>query len=313
MKVAVARRGEISLRVLNALSLGIVGFVVLAAAFFYYSPFRILTLVASGRNYGCPRDLAFEADRNAKALLSAKAKFETVSAVVRQEGADELWRTPKGEYWFPKGESLAFHLAEQERKIYGEGDTGVHPGDVVLDAGAHVGVYTREALAAGATKVIAIEPAPENLALLRRNLEAEIAAGRVIVYDKGVWDREETLTFHRNAENTAADSFVGSSEKGDNIQLPVTTIDKIVAELKLEKVDFIKMDIEGSERRALRGARETITKYRPRMAICVYHMKDDPVEIPAVIGQIRQDYRLSYGPTGQDHYFRIIPQTVLFH
>ena len=84
------------------------------------------------------------------------------------------------------GSALNYDLAEQKRNIYG---TGIRRGDIVLDAGANVGVFTRKALWAGASKVIAIEPAPENLECLRRNFAAEIADGRVVVYPKGVWDK----------------------------------------------------------------------------------------------------------------------------
>lgn len=65
----------------------------------------------------------------------------------------------------------------------------------------------------------------------------------------------------------------------------MTTIDKLVSELKLERVDFIKMDIEGAEQKAIFGARETLARYRPRMAICVYHLPDDPVTIPKLVQQ----------------------------
>ena len=51
--------------------------------------------------------------------------------------------------------------------------------------------------------------------------------------------------------------------------------DKMMAELRLERADFIKMDFEGAEPRALAGAKETLAKYKPRMAIRVYHSKSD--------------------------------------
>ena len=68
-------------------------------------------------------------------------------------------------------------------------------------------MYTREALAEGAKLVVAIEPAPENLECLRRNLADEVAAGRVIIYGKGVWDKEDFLTIRVSPDNPAADSF----------------------------------------------------------------------------------------------------------
>jgi len=82
-----------------------------------------------------------------------------------------------GPYWVPKrnGDSLTEDLSEQATQVYGDREDGVHPGDVVFDCGANIGVYTRVALAAGAKLVVAIEPAPENVECLRRNFAAEIA------------------------------------------------------------------------------------------------------------------------------------------
>ncbi|MBI3695811.1 MAG: FkbM family methyltransferase, partial [Acidobacteria bacterium] len=74
--------------------------------------------------------------------------------------------------------------------------------------------------------------------------------------------------------------------------LPVVTLDEIVEELHLDRVDFIKMDIEGSERRALEGARQTLARFRPRMAISSYHLHDDPDAIPAVVRTAQPAYQI---------------------
>ena len=76
-------------------------------------------------------------------------------------------------------------------KIYGTGARGVQPGDVVLDCGANIGIFSKTALASGARLVVAVEPAPDTLECLRRNLGREIAERRVIVYPKGVWDHDD--------------------------------------------------------------------------------------------------------------------------
>ena len=68
---------------------------------------------------------------------------------------------------------------------------------------------------------------------------------------------------HLNKNNSAEDSFMSSADGGETIQLPVTTVDAVIADLKLERVDFIKMDIEGSEPQALRGASGTLARFRP--------------------------------------------------
>ena len=84
----------------------------------------------------------------------------------------------------------------------------VKPGDTVLDRRANVGVFTKVALAAGAKQVVAIEPSPDNIACPRRTFASEVTAGRVIVYPKGVWDKDDGLVLHVDPKNSAWDSFV---------------------------------------------------------------------------------------------------------
>ena len=176
----------------------------------------------------------------------------------------------------------------------------MHRGDIVLDCGANVGVYTREALKNGAKLVVAIEPAPENIECLRRNFTAEIASGRVVLYEKGVWDKDDMLVMRVDPGNSAADSFVIRREGAvETKQLPLTTIDKLVAELKLERVDYIKMDIEGAEQRALQGAIETLTKFRPRLSLSAYHVPSDPEMLPKLVRKAWPEYRMQCGPCAE--------------
>ncbi len=59
------------------------------------------------------------------------------------------------------------------------------------------------------------------------------------------------------------------------------------------RVDFIKMDIEGAEPNAVRGARETIGRFKPRMALCLYHRAHDPIQIPKEVRAIVPEYLFS--------------------
>ena len=68
----------------------------------------------------------------------------------------------------------------------------------------------------------------------------------------------------------------------------LTTIDSIVHE---EHVTFIKMDVEGAELKSLKGARNTIIKNHPRLAICVYHKDSDLYEIPGYILSLVPEYK----------------------
>ena len=289
----------------------------LLSAGLLYPPVRLLALVVAGRSPSCPLKQAIRSEANLNDQISLNQKIIKASKHLETDPAGfERWQTPKGTYWIPAGSRyvLPFNLAEQERRIYGSGDRFVQNGNIVLDCGANVGVFTREALAAGAKKVIAVEPAPENLECLRRNFAKEISTDRVVVYPKGVWDKDDVLPMNVDAHNSAADSFVihpaGSTATATG--LPLTTVDKLVGELHLQQVDFIKMDIEGAEPKALAGARGTLARWHPKLAISVYHLPDHPVVVPQVVHAAWQGYRLECGPCAVDH-GKIRPDIYWFH
>lgn len=71
----------------------------------------------------------------------------------------------------------------------------------------------------------------------------------------------------------------------------MTTINKIVDELGLPHVDFIKSDIEGAERNALAGATNTLYRFKPRMAIAGYHLIDDLTVLPAIALKAQPMYK----------------------
>ena len=275
----------------------------LASAYAYYAPFRLMALVISGRSPVCPMGEALKADANLNQQVDLKDKILNASHLVDQDRKGfHLWETPSGRFWVPDGSDyvLPFNLAEQQRKIYGVGENGPHGGDIVLDCGSNVGVTIREELTAGAAKVIGIEPAPENLECLRRNFPAEMASGRVVIVPKGVWDKEDALTLKVDPKNSAADTFVLQREGTVDVEkVPLTTIDHLVTELNLPRVDYIKMDIEGAEPKALEGAQETLKKWRPRISIAAYHAPDHPKIIPEIIRKARPDYRMGCGPCAE--------------
>ena len=204
-----------------------------------------------------------------------------------------LYSTPFGEIWMPQAgdlNSLAMVLAEQELQIYGAPDgAGVHAGDVVIDAGAHAGLFAREALKAGARKVITFEVTPKSNLALRRNLAKEIADGRVIVIEKGVWFEEGTLGL-QVIENCSICNSVSHPWMGSTMQVPLTTIDKVVETLPLARVDFIKLDIENAEANALRGAKQTIARFHPRLAVALENSKTRLAYAHEVLGLLHEGY-----------------------
>ena len=269
------------------------------AAYLFFPPFRLWALVVAGHSPNCPMSHALKSKANIDETIRVKDRILAGSHLVKEESGLELWDTPKGQYWIPKGNRyvLPFNLAEMDRHIYGSGEHFIHAGDIVLDCGASDGDFTRQALEAGARTVVAIEISPSSAECIRRNTAAEVAAGRVIVYAKGVWDKDDMMMLNVDDTNFAANSVVMRPESAHpSVQVPLTTIDKLVAELKLPRVDFIKMDIEGAEVPALAGARDTIARFKPRLAIATEHKPDDEYTIPAAVRNIRPDYEMECGP-----------------
>jgi FkbM family methyltransferase len=131
------------------------------------------------------------------------------------------------------------------------------------------------------------------LECLRRNFAAEIADGRVVLYPKGIWDKDDVLKLRVDPTDSARDTFVRQIDDAQFIEAPLTTVDKMVVELGLRQVDFIKMDIEGAEQKAIVGARNTIAKFRPRMALCIYHIKGDDTMVPKLVHDAVPDYKVS--------------------
>jgi len=289
---------------------------VLANVVYWIPSTRLFALYAAGRASRCPLNKAIDSFAvPSKRVAIEKQLNHDKKLLVDDPKGYHLWETTMGRYWVPKRDDsmLTDNLAEQATQIYGDREYGVHPGDVVFDCGANIGVYTRAALTAGAKLVVAVEPAPENVECLRRNYATEISQGRVIVVPKGVWNREDVLVLREDADDSARDSFVGSYGPAlHETPVPLTTIDRLVEELHLASVNFMKLDIEGAEKQALLGARNTLQKYHPRMAVATEHLPDDPVAIPKVILAEAPSYSVVCGDC-LDLGAWVRPEVLFFH
>ncbi len=103
--------------------------------------------------------------------------------------------------------------------------------------------------------------------------------------------------FYSNGNGAAGDSFLEHGPDSKVIaDIPVTTIDKLVAELKLPRVDIIKADIKGAGTRMVVGAVNTIRSYHPRIIVSVEEAPEDPVAIKAAVLQIAPNYKFRCGP-----------------
>lgn len=135
------------------------------------------------------------------------------------------------------------------------------PGGTFIDAGAHVGYFTvLAAVIVGSTgKVLAFEPNPKVADFLRRNIIVNYLREQTEIYQEAVWSHAETLSFYA-AKRLSCNSSVGRRVDGyeDDWMDEIETLQVAAQDLgthirRLGRVDFIKMDVEGSEYRAFLG------------------------------------------------------------
>jgi FkbM family methyltransferase len=206
-----------------------------------------------------------------------------------------LWETPMGAFWGRYEDDGILRGAVVEQTFYFAYDhapVAVHAGDVVLDAGAHLGTFTRFALNRGARRVVAFEPEPTNITCFKRTFEPELQSGRVVLVQSALWEQSGTVAFEIHPEEASESGSVLAPGSPNTVTVPATTIDETVARLGLDHVDFIKMDIEGAERYALRAGHQTISHFAPRMALSVEHLPDDQQAIPSAVFAAKPDYHL---------------------
>lgn len=149
-------------------------------------------------------------------------------------------------------------------------DCGAYDGDTALKFAEFFPSYR---------KIYALEPNPEMLC----KLEQRVAGLKVEICNVGAYSRKDILRFESQKSGCSCLNQEGTFE------IAVDRIDSLVAN-ECDPITFIKMDIEGSELEALKGAQKTIEKYKPKLAICIYHRRDDLIEIPKLIKELRSDY-----------------------
>lgn len=151
-----------------------------------------------------------------------------------------------------------------------------------VDCGAYVGDTIEKAVEFYQNKlqkIVAFEPDMQNIRLLKEKvLECGVTEEKLQLITKGTWSKEDVLHF------SSSNSSSSISEEGD-IEIEVDSIDHALEKVS-ESIDFIKMDVEGSEKESLLGAANTIKKYHPLLAVCVYHKEEDLYELTRIIDEL---------------------------
>ena len=160
--------------------------------------------------------------------------------------------------------------------------------DVVFDCGANIGSFSAFVLAKGC-ELHAFEPIVDTFEILKHNLR-HYGESQKHINNVGLSNRKGLLDFYFNDSNDA--NYLNYRDYKEKKKCSVTTIDEYVDEHHIQKVDFIKADVEGAERDMLIGAIDTIKKYKPKISICTYHLEDDPKVIEEIIKSAYSKYNI---------------------
>lgn len=222
-------------------------------------------------------DLPQRVVENANAV---KKGYETLSdeKSLREFAAQVQWRCTLDYSCLPAPDDSA--------NIYREpGIVRLTSNEVLVDCGAFDGDSIRMFLStpnASFSHIYAIEPDPRNRAALEQSLPSSSHDRLLTVFPFAVGDENAVVSFR--ATGTAASRLAGN---GGAPMMECRRIDSLLTGVR---PTLIKMDIEGAEPQALAGARETIRRARPILAICAYHQCDHLWRIPALIREIVPDY-----------------------
>lgn len=182
-------------------------------------------------------------------------------------------------------------------------------GDYVIDAGGCWGDTALSfAYAVGEKgRVYTFEFVPENLEIMRKNIELNPELKeRVRIVPNALWTSSNLNMFY-SKKGPGSKIITNESVNEPDLEVATLSIDDFVESYNIPRVDFIKMDIEGAELAALKGAKRTINRYKPKLAISVYHSLNDLVSIPEYLESLDTRFKFYL-----DHYTIYGEETVLF-
>ncbi|MEC3907400.1 FkbM family methyltransferase [Tamlana sp. 2201CG12-4] len=211
-------------------------------------------------------------------------------------------------YYTPKGVLTDFVLEQYAYKSSGEKIVYAEKGDTVLDCGGCWGdtaLYFAHNVGKQG-KVYTFEFIPNNIEILQTNIDLNNhLKDRIELIPNPVSNKSDIEIYFTDNGPSSSINFEPYEEQTG--QTKTISIDDFVSQHDIKEVNYIKMDIEGAEPLALQGAEKTIRKFRPKLAIAIYHSMDDFVNIPKWILDLNLDYEIYLG-----HYTIHLEETVIF-
>lgn len=161
-------------------------------------------------------------------------------------------------------ESTTYHEI-YNRQDYVKGDCNIQPGDVVVDCGGNIGIFSSFALDNGASRVLSFEPFPNNYEINKKNNpNAEVF--NLAVSNKS----DDTIELLYTHTGNGGHTIIGSEFQNDpghyqhkNIYVKTITLDDIISQNFIDHIDFLKVDTEGAELLIFQGlSDENLSKIR---------------------------------------------------
>jgi FkbM family methyltransferase len=181
----------------------------------------------------------------------------------------------------------------------------VRSGDIVIDGGACWGdsALYFAAKVGKQGRVYSFEFDSDNAVRLGQNIANNPKlAPNILLIERALWNVSDQAIC-----SAASGPSARVDEHGSNSSTSTITIDDFVRQKNIDRLDFIKMDIEGAEYAALRGAEESLQKFRPKLAISAYHSLDDLHRLLLYLNRLDLGYAFAL-----DHYTIHNEETVLF-
>ena len=169
-------------------------------------------------------------------------------------------------------------------------------GDVIIDFGGCYGdtaLYFADKVGKKG-KVYTFEFIPGNIKVINDNMQLNpLLRDRITIVDKPVWEYSDKITYYKDSGASIMISF--EEYEGYEGKTATLSCDDFVLQNNIEKVDFIKTDIEGAEPYALKGALITLQKFKPKLAISIYHNMNDFTGIIKQIDDLKLGYKFYLG------------------